>query len=188
MKNITKIFAGALIVAMAALSLSTFTACKSSNKPGSDSTSAMTILGAGSTFVYPLFSKMFSEYNTKTGVKVNYQSIGSGGGIQQLTSKTVDFGASDAFLNDEKMAGMPAPVIHIPVAMGAVVLTYNIPGVTGQLNLTGEVIANIFLGKIKKWNDAAITKLNPDVKFPSSEIIVAHRSDGSGTSAIFTDY
>ncbi|MDP4221465.1 MAG: phosphate ABC transporter substrate-binding protein PstS, partial [Bacteroidota bacterium] len=163
--------------------------CKSGGKSGdSTATAPMTILGAGSTFVYPLFSKTFNEYNTKTGVKVNYQSIGSGGGIQQLTSKTVDFGASDAFLNDEKMAGMPAPVIHIPVAMGAVVLTYNIPGVTGQLNMTGEVIAGIYLGKIKKWNDAAIAKLNSEVKLPATEIIVTHRSDGSGTSAIFTDY
>src|SRR6266568_3329507 len=122
MKNLTKVFSGALIIAVAALSLGTFTSCKSGNKPG-DSTSSMTILGAGSSFVNPLFSKMFAEYNTKTGVKVNYQSIGSGAGIQQLTAKTVDFGASDAFLNDEKMAGMPSPVVHIPIAMGAVVLT-----------------------------------------------------------------
>jgi phosphate transport system substrate-binding protein len=163
--------------------------CKIGGKPGdSTATSSMTILGAGSSFVNPLFSKMFNEYNTKTGVKVNYQSIGSGAGIQQLTSKTIDFGASDAFLNDEKMTGMPSPVVHIPVAMGAVVMTYNIPGVTGQLNLTGDVIANIYLGKIKKWNDATITKLDGDMKLPASEIIVAHRSDGSGTSAIFTDY
>jgi phosphate transport system substrate-binding protein len=187
MKNLTKLFTGVLVIALAGLSLSTFTACKGGSKPG-DSTSTMTILGAGSSFVNPLFSKAFTEYNTKTGVKVNYQSIGSGAGIQQLTAKTVDFGASDAFLNDEKMAGMPAPILHIPVAMGAVVLTYNIPGVTGQLNFTGEVIANIYLGKIKKWNDKAITALNPDAKLPATDIIVAHRSDGSGTSFIFTDY
>ncbi|MFI5263853.1 MAG: phosphate ABC transporter substrate-binding protein PstS, partial [Candidatus Kapaibacterium sp.] len=189
MKRLTKTFSGFLVVALAALTLGTFTMCKSGGKPAdSTATSSMTILGAGSSFVNPLFSKMFSEYNTKTGVKVNYQSIGSGAGIQQLTSKTIDFGASDAFLNDEKMAGMPSPVVHIPVAMGAVVLTYNIPGVTGSLNFTGEVIADIFLGKIKKWNDKAITKLNPDAKLPATDIVVAHRSDGSGTSAIFTDY
>jgi phosphate transport system substrate-binding protein len=189
MKHGTKTFSGFLVVTLAALTLGTFTMCKSGGKPGdSTSTSSMTILGAGSSFVNPLFTKMFSEYNIKTGVKVNYQSIGSGGGIQQLTSKTVDFGASDAFLNDEKMAGMPAPVVHIPMCMGAVVLGYNIPGVTAQLNFTGEIIADIYLGKIKKWNDKAITKLNPDAKLPASDIIVTHRSDGSGTSAIFTDY
>jgi phosphate transport system substrate-binding protein len=188
MKRLTKTFSGFLVVALAALTLGTFSMCKSGGKPGDSTSSSMTILGAGSSFVNPLFSKMFSEYNTKTGVKVNYQSIGSGAGIQQLTSKTIDFGASDAFLNDEKMAGMPSPVVHIPMAMGAVVLTYNIPNVTGQLNLTGEVIADIFIGKIKKWNDKALTKLNPDMKLPAADIVVTHRSDGSGTSFIFTDY
>ncbi|HYM21294.1 MAG TPA: phosphate ABC transporter substrate-binding protein PstS [Candidatus Kapabacteria bacterium] len=179
-----------LTVLFAAGSLSFFTMCKGGGGKA-DSTAAgatINILGAGSSFVNPLFTKMFSDYNQKTGVRVNYQSIGSGGGIQQLTSKTVDFGASDAFLNDEKMAAMPAPVIHIPVAMGAVVLSYNIPGVTEQLNFTGEVVANIFLGKIKKWDDAAIKKLNPTSKLPATDIIIAHRADGSGTTAIFTDY
>jgi phosphate transport system substrate-binding protein len=160
--------------------------CKNGDKSGEPG--SVMLLGAGSSFVNPLYTKMFSEYNQKTGVKVNYQSVGSGAGIQQLTSKTVDFGASDAYLNDEKMAAMPAPIIHIPTCLGAVVITYNIPGVTSQLNLNGDVIASIYLGKIKKWNDPALVKLNPDAKLPGTDIIVVHRSDGSGTTFIFADY
>src|SRR5882757_11335957 len=119
MKSLTKLFSGVVVIALAALSLSTFTACKSGSKPGdSTATSSMTILGAGSSFVNPLFSKMFSEYNTKTGVKVNYQSIGSGAGIQQLTAKTVDFGASDAPLNGKQDSALSAPAIHIPITAG----------------------------------------------------------------------
>ena len=111
------------------------------------------LLGAGSTFIYPLFSKMFAEYNTKTGIQVNYQSIGSGGGILQLTNKTVDFGASDGPLNDEQTAKIGVPVLHIPQASGAVVITYNLPGNNNNINLTPDIIADIFLGKIKTWND-----------------------------------
>src|SRR4051794_5937539 len=147
-----------------------------------------TLLGAGSTFVYPLFSKLFAQYNTITGLKVNYQSIGSGGGILQLTNKTVDFGDSDAPLNDEQKTKMGVPVLHIPMCSGAVVITYNLPGLKDTLRLTPTVIANIFLGKIKTWNDAQIASANPEVKLPATPIIVAHRSDGSGTSNIFTSY
>lgn len=147
-----------------------------------------TLLGAGSTFIYPLYSKQFSEYNKKTGLQVNYQSIGSGGGILQLTNKTVDFGASDGPLNEEQTKKMGAPVLHIPMASGAVVITYNLPGNNNLINLTPDIIADIFLGKITKWNDPRIISLNKGVSIPAFPILVAHRSDGSGTTAIFTNY
>ncbi|WP_428330142.1 phosphate ABC transporter substrate-binding protein PstS [Mucilaginibacter sp.] len=146
-----------------------------------------TLLGAGSTFVYPLFSKIFAEYGAKTNVKVNYQSIGSGGGILQLTNKTVDFGGSDAPLNAEQAKKIGVPVLHIPMASGAVVITYNVPGVA-TLKLTGKDLADIYLGKITKWNSAEIAASNKGVKLPDLPIVVIHRSDGSGTSFIFTDY
>jgi phosphate transport system substrate-binding protein len=147
-----------------------------------------TLLGAGSTFIYPLFSKMFSEYNTQKGIQVNYQSIGSGGGILQLTNKTVDFGASDAPLNDDQTKKMGAPVLHIPMAAGAVVLTYNLPGITTNLNFTPDIIADIFLGKITMWNDARIKAINKGVNLPSLPMLIIHRSEGSGTTNIFTNY
>ena len=147
-----------------------------------------TLLGAGSTFIYPLFSKMFSDYNTKTGIQVNYQSIGSGGGILQLTNKTVDFGASDGPLNDEQTTKIAAPVLHVPQASGAVVVTYNLPGDNNNISLTPDIIADIFLGKIKTWNDPRIVAINKGVNIPAFPILVAHRSDGSGTTNIFTNY
>jgi len=147
-----------------------------------------TILGAGATFPYPLYSKMFSEYHKTNPVQVNYQSIGSGGGIQQLTAKTVDFGASDAVLNGKQDSALSAPVVHIPITAGAVVVCYNLPGLKDAVKLTPSVLADIFLGKITKWDDARITAINKGVKLPSLSILVAHRSDGSGTSNIFTTY
>jgi len=147
-----------------------------------------TLLGAGSSFINPLFSKMFADYNAKTGIQVNYQSIGSGGGILQLTNKTVDFGASDGPLNDEQTAKFGVPVLHIPQASGAVVVTYNLPGDNNNISLTPDIIADIFLGKIKTWNDARITSINKGVNIPGLPILVAHRSDGSGTTNIFTNY
>ena len=144
-----------------------------------------TLLGAGSTFVYPLFSKIFSQY---TAAKVNYQSIGSGGGILQLTNKTVDFGDSDAPLNEEQTKKMGAPVLHIPMTSGATVITYNIPGVNTSLNLSGKDIADIYLGKITKWNSPELKATNKGVNLPDLPIVVVHRSDGSGTTFIFTDY
>jgi len=146
-----------------------------------------TLLGAGSTFIYPLFSKIFADY-AKTGVKVNYQSIGSGGGILQLTNKTVDFGDSDAPLNEEQAKKIGVPVLHIPMASGAVVITYNIPGVSSALKLNGKIIADIYLGKVTTWNAAEIKADNKGVNLPDLPIVVVHRSDGSGTSFIFTDY
>jgi phosphate transport system substrate-binding protein len=147
-----------------------------------------TLLGAGSSFVYPLFSKIFAEYGKTHDVKVNYQSIGSGGGILQLTNKTVDFGGSDAPLNADQAKKIGVPVLHIPMASGAVVITYNIPGVTAALNLTGKDIADIYLGKITKWNSPELTATNKGVNLPDLPIVVVHRSDGSGTSYIFTDF
>jgi phosphate transport system substrate-binding protein len=147
-----------------------------------------TLLGAGSSFINPLFTKLYAEYNTKFGVQVNYQSIGSGGGILQLTNKTVDFGASDAPMNAEQLSKVSAPVLHIPQASGAVVLTYNLPGITTNLKLTPDVIADMFLGKITQWNDSRISGLNKGVAMPSLPVLIAHRSDGSGTSNIFTNY
>ena len=147
------------------------------------------LTGAGATFPYPLYSKWFSDYAARTNVKINYQSIGSGGGIRQLIEGTVDFGASDSPMSDEEMAkAKGGPVLHVPTVMGADVITYNVEGLSHPLNLTGEVIANIFLGHIKKWNDARIAALNGDAKLPNQDILVVHRSDGSGTTYIFTDY
>lgn len=167
------------------------TSCNGSGNGSKTDTTAKSddaVLGAGSTFDNPLFSKMFSEYNKTNGLKVNYQSIGSGGGIQQLTSKTVDFGASDAPLNGKQDSALSAPAIHIPVTAGAVVVTYNLPDLKDTLMMTPDVLAKIYLGEIKKWNDAKIQAINKGVKLPATDIVVAHRSDGSGTTNIFTTY
>ena len=145
------------------------------------------ILGAGATFPYPFYSKVFDVYNKEKGVKVNYQSIGSGGGIKQLQNKTVDFGASDAPMSDEELSKSPAPIVHIPTCLGAVIITYNLPG-DPVLKFTPDVLANIFLGKIKKWNDPNIVAINPGIQLPDLPVSIVHRSDGSGTTYIFSDY
>jgi phosphate transport system substrate-binding protein len=145
--------------------------------------------GAGATFPYPIYSKWFSEYNKlHPNVQINYQSIGSGGGIRQLTNQTVFFGASDGPMTDEQLKAAPDAVLHFPTVLGGVVPIYNIPGVTAELKFSGDILANIFLGKITKWNDPALAKENPGVKLPDSAITVAHRADGSGTTYIFVDY
>ena len=145
--------------------------------------------GAGSTFDAPLFSKAFNEFSKKTpNIKVNYQSVGSGAGIQQLTKNTVDFGASDAPMSDAQITSAGGDVLHIPITLGAVSIGYNLPGVADGLKIDGPTLANIFLGTITAWNDAALTKLNPDLKLPNTPIAVVHRSDGSGTTDIFTSY
>lgn len=148
------------------------------------------INGAGSTFGYPIYSKWFDDYTkVDPGTRFNYQSIGSGGGIMMLRNRTVDIGASDAPLNDAQAKAMPAAVLHFPSVMGAVVLMYNLPELKSQrIKLSGPIIANIFLGKISKWSDPAIGILNPGVKFPDEAIQVVHRSDGSGTTYIISDY
>ena len=146
--------------------------------------------GAGATFPYPMYSKWFSLYGKVDATsRFNYQSIGSGGGIKQISEQTVDFGASDGPMTDEQLAAAKGgPIMHVPTVMGAVVLTYNVEGVKTGLKLTPDVIADIFTGRIVKWNDGAIAKANPGVELPPRDIVVVHRSDGSGTSYIFTDY
>jgi phosphate transport system substrate-binding protein len=148
------------------------------------------LTGAGATFPYPLYSKMFDEYNKECGVKVNYQSIGSGGGIRQLQQLTVDFGASDGIMTDQqKREAKGGNVLHVPTVAGAVVVAYNIPGVNkGQMKLTPDVLADIYLKKITKWSDPRVKALNPSLKLPDQDIAVIHRSDGSGTTFIFTNY
>jgi phosphate transport system substrate-binding protein len=153
----------------------------------------LSITGAGATFPYPMYSKWFDEYHKKnTNLEINYQSIGSGGGIKQITEGTVDFGASDGPMNDEQLKAYQDKhgfaILHFPTVLGADVPTYNIPGVDAELNFTPEAIAGIFLGKITKWNDPAIAGPNKGVKLPAEDIVVVHRSEGSGTTYIWTDY
>jgi phosphate transport system substrate-binding protein len=154
--------------------------------PGSSQT---LINGAGATFPYPIYSKWFDEFHKlHPDFQINYQSIGSGGGIRQLEAGTVDFGASDMPMTLEQMQKQKAPVQHFPTVLGGVVPTYSVAGVTGELNFTQDALAGIFLGTIKKWNDPSIAKFNPGVKLPDADILVVHRSDGSGTTFIWTDF
>jgi phosphate transport system substrate-binding protein len=144
---------------------------------------------AGATFPYPIYSKWFDLYHTAhSNVQINYQSIGSGGGIRQLLDKTVDFGASDGPMNDDQLKQSSMPILHFPTVLGAAIPAYNVPGLHGDLNFTPEALSGIFLGTVTKWNDPAIASANPGVKLPGDDIVVVHRSDGSGTSYIWTDY
>jgi phosphate transport system substrate-binding protein len=148
-----------------------------------------TLNGAGATFPYPMYSKWFSKYHdAHPDIQINYQSIGSGGGIRQVLAGTVDFGASDGPMSDEQLSQSKVKILHVPTVLGAVVPAYNVPGVTGEIKFTPEILAGIFLGKISNWNDKAIAAANSGVKFPDQAIVVIHRSDGSGTTFIFTDY
>ena len=147
------------------------------------------INGAGATFPYPIYSKWFSEYNKlHPEIQINYQSIGSGGGIKQLSNQTVFFGATDGPMTTEQQLAAPGKIAHLPMVLGGVVPVYNIPGVDAELKFTGKVLADVILGKVAKWNDPAITAVNPGVKLPATDITVVHRSDGSGTTYIFVDY
>lgn len=158
------------------------------NKP-SEQAPSITLNGAGASFPYPLYSKWIQEYKkVKPNVNIDYQSIGSSGGINNILNETVDFAGSDAPMKDEQLAKARGPILHIPTVAGAVVVIYNLEGVDKPLKLTPEVIAEIFLGNIKKWNDSRIASLNPDIKLPNKDIAVVRRSDGSGTTNIFTDY
>jgi phosphate transport system substrate-binding protein len=149
---------------------------------------ALLVNGAGATFPYPIYSKWFDEYHKKNpDTQINYQSIGSGGGIRQVTEGTVDFGATDGPMTDEQMAAAKTPILHFPTVLGAVVPTFNVSGVQ-SLKFTAEALSGIFLGKVTMWNDPAIAKENPGVTLPSTPIVPVHRSDGSGTSYVFTDY
>jgi phosphate transport system substrate-binding protein len=148
-----------------------------------------TLTGAGATFPNPIYTKWFDAYAKQTGVRINYQSIGSGGGIRQFTQGTVDFGATDGPMNDEQIKAVNGNVLHVPTVLGAVVVTYNLPEVAGTpLRFDGAALADIFLGRITRWNDRRLAALNPGAKLPAKDIIVVHRSDGSGTSFIFTDF
>jgi len=172
-----------LILSLILIFMVVFFAGKGDNKKSKN----IELLGAGATFPYPLYSKMFDEYYKIYGIKVNYQAIGSGGGIRQLLSKTVDFGGTDAYMTDEKINEANGQILHIPTCLGAIVVIYNLPG-SPKLRLTGEIVADIFLGKIKKWNDEKIRNLNSNIDLPDLDIIVAHRSDGSGTTFNFSNY
>jgi phosphate transport system substrate-binding protein len=150
---------------------------------------AVTINGAGATFPYPIYSKWFDKHHElKPDVQINYQSIGSGGGIRQITARTVDFGATDGPMTDQQLFKVDGKLLHIPTVLGAVVPAYNLPGVDGELKLTGGLLADIFLGNIRRWNDPAVAKVNPGLKLPDAPLTVVHRSDGSGTTFAFVDY
>ena len=180
------------VVSILLLSSIILAGCSSAITPTPTPTAAVNLNGAGATFPYPLYSKWFDEYYKLTGVKVNYQSIGSVGGISQITEGTVDFGASDGIMTAEQQAKAESahgPILHIPMTSGAVAVVHNLVGIgTGQLKLTGDVLADIYLKKIAKWNDPRIVALNPDLTLPDTAIAVVHRSDGSGTTYIFTNY
>jgi phosphate transport system substrate-binding protein len=159
------------------------------NNNGGSGSGSVTLQGAGATFPAPLYQKWLSEYGKlHPNAKMDYQSIGSGGGIKQIKEQTVDFGASDSPMTDQDLKSAPGEIVHIPTVLGAVVITYNLEGVNQPLRFSPEVIADIFLGKIKKWNDPKIAADNPGVTLPANDVTVVHRSDGSGTSAVFTDY
>ena len=156
---------------------------------GAAPAAAQTLTGAGATFPNPIYTKWFDAYHKKTGVQINYQSIGSGGGIRQFTEGTVDFGATDGPMNQSQIAAVNANVLHVPTVLGAVVVTYNLPELGDtRLKFDGSTLVDIFMGRITKWNDKRIAALNPGVKLPDIDLIVVHRSDGSGTTYVFTDY
>lgn len=179
----------ALRVTVAAVTTLGLLACGRGDADRPTRSGSVDLTGAGATFPYPLYSRWFSDYANETGVRINYQSIGSGGGIRQVSEGTVDFGASDAPMSDEELARARAGrILHMPTVGGAVVVTYNLPELAQSLRLDGPTLARVFLGEIRRWNDPAIAALNEGVQLPSSDLIVVHRSDGSGTTYVFTDY
>jgi phosphate transport system substrate-binding protein len=173
-----------IIITVAAVTL---ISCKTGKKPYDAGNKKITITAAGATFPMPFYNQAFEMYTKKTGILVTYGGIGSGGGIRSLSDKVVDFGATDAYLEDDKIKEMPADIVHIPTCLGAVVIAYNLPNVDG-LKLTEDLLEGIFMGKIKKWNDSAIKDNNKEIQLPDKDILVVHRSDGSGTTFIFSDY
>jgi phosphate transport system substrate-binding protein len=187
---------GAQLAVVTAASLAVLACSSGADKKGDSARSGggltaggADLTGAGATFPYPLYSRWVSEYAASTGVKINYQQIGSGGGIKQLQEETVDFGASDAPMSDSEMVkAKGGPVFHIPSVVGVVAIAYNLPGLTQPLKLSGPIVADIFLGRITKWNDSRIAALNAGVALPNSDILVVHRSEGSGTTYVFSDY
>jgi phosphate transport system substrate-binding protein len=183
MRRITALFA------MLALAACSQRDAGSKDSTAAASSGAVDLTGAGATFPYPIYARWTNDYAATAGIKINYQSIGSGGGVRQFQEMTVDFGASDAPMSDEEMAkAKGGPSLHFPTVLGADVVSYNLPSLTQPLRLTGELIADIFLGKITKWNDQRLAAVNPGVQLPNSDVLVVHRSDGSGTTYVFTDY
>jgi phosphate transport system substrate-binding protein len=170
-----------------AIGLIIIISCKTGDKPADSESKKVTLTAAGATFPMPYYNQVFKMYTKETGILVTYGGIGSGGGIRSLADKVVDFGATDAFLSDEKIKEMPADIVHIPTCLGAVVIAYNLPGVDG-LKLTEDLLEGIFMGEITKWNDPALKANNKGLTLPDKEIMVVHRSDGSGTTYIFSDY
>jgi phosphate transport system substrate-binding protein len=189
MPPITSFYSKTALLIVASLALFGL-ACSGAATTGPGTASApIKLQGAGATFPNPLYQKWLSEYGKlHPNVQIDYQSIGSGGGIKQIQAQTVNFGASDSPMKDDDLKAAPAEILHVPTVLGAVVITYNVPEVSKPLRLSPEVVADIFLGKIKKWNDPKIAGDNPGVSLPATDITVVHRSDGSGTSAVFTDY
>lgn len=183
-------FPGVALALITVIALVALTAgCGGTGGTDASGVPGASLTGAGATFPYPLYSKWFDVFGKDhAGVNINYQSIGSGGGIQQITAQTVDFGASDAPMKDDELAKTPAPIIHIPTVAGAVVVVYKVNGVESGLKLTPESLARIFMGQITNWNDPALKADNPSLQLPDQDIRVVHRSDGSGTTSIFTDY
>ncbi len=190
-----------LIISLALFATLPVWGCEKKQQPTAEAAASVTpgvnpttpeniaLTGAGATFPYPLYSKWMSQYQVlHPNVQINYQSIGSGGGIRQITARTVDFGASDAPMSEDEAKKATAPLVHIPTTLGAVVVTYNLEGISAPLKLTPDVLADVYLGKISKWNDKRIGKENPGVKLPAADIGAVYRSDGSGTTAVFTDY
>jgi phosphate transport system substrate-binding protein len=183
--SITSIALGAVLVVLGVCALVE----SPSAAPAPSASPALLLNAAGATFPYPIYSKWFTEYNRiHPDIQINYNSIGSGGGIRQLQAGTVDFGASDAPMTDAQLSQNKVPVLHFPTVLGAVVPTYNIPGVSQNINFTGEILADIFIGKITKWNDPGLARINKGIDLPGDDIVVIHRSDGSGTSYVWTDY
>jgi phosphate transport system substrate-binding protein len=183
-----RILSGALLC-LAVMACGKEQAGSSTDSTAAVSSGSVDLTGAGATFPTPLYSKWFSDYAAKTGVRINYQSIGSGGGIRQVSEETVDFGATDGPMTDDEMKrAKGGPILHIPTVLGADAIIYNLPGVASGMKISPDVLADIFLGKITKWNDPRIVALNPGVKLPATDILVVHRSDGSGTTYVFTDY
>lgn len=181
MKKISLLLTAALVLA----------ACGGADSEATGST--LSVTGAGASFPFPMYSKWFSEYAMQNeGVQINYQPLGSGAGIRQITDGTVDFGATDGPMTEEQLADFTAArgsgILHLPTVLGAVVPTYNLPGVQGEVKFTGEMLAGMFLGRITRWNDPVIAAANPDLNLPAEDIVVVHRSDGSGTTFIFTDF
>ncbi|HEY3013390.1 MAG TPA: phosphate ABC transporter substrate-binding protein PstS [Gemmatimonadales bacterium] len=180
--------AGGLVLLALACSPSDRASKPAGDARGKPAVGGAALTGAGATFPNPIYTKWFDAYHKETGVRINYQSIGSGGGIRQFIEGTVDFGASDAPMTDEQVAAVKGNVRHIPTVLGAVVATYNLPAVKTPLRFDGRTLADIFLGRITRWRDRRLAALNPGVNLPNQDIIVTHRSDGSGTTFIFTDY